>query len=134
MPLTGDFAALAQMIADLEETGARALPVATDAAKEEAQDQYEGNFKGQRDPWGNAWAPTATGKTPVLFQTGALSNALVSASTGTVRIKPPKYWAYHQIGANGMAQRGLLPFSASNWDPPLVAAIEAAIEELLPES
>ncbi len=55
----------------------------------------------------------------------ATSPAVSGASI--VRMRPPKYWLYHQIGANNMHQRQVLPFGASNWDPPIQGAIEKVV-------
>jgi hypothetical protein len=119
MGLTGDFAQLRRLIAEIESAGTKILPAATRAAAEGAGEQYQADFTGQHDPFGTAWAPSPHH----MFVSGALANPQITSSSGIVRIRPEKYWAMHQVGAHGMAVRAILPFAASNWDPPIQAKI-----------
>lgn len=127
MGLTGDFAALRKLVADMNELKSGTLRKATDAARDGSEEQYQEDFREQRDPWGSAWAPNQDGSSPVLYKSGALAGADFTGAAGTVRAKPPKYWVFHQIGANNMKQRAVLPFSDSLWDRPIQDEIEQAI-------
>lgn len=125
MGLDGDWAKLRRAIAEVAAVDRGFMAKATAAAEAGSEREYHGDFDAQRDPWGKSWPATATGKKPVLIgKTFELFNAQVSATTGTVRIKPPRYWVFHQVGANGMAERNVLPFSESRWDKPIQDDIE----------
>lgn len=127
MALTGDFAALRKLVADMQELKSGTMRKATEAGRDGAEEQYQEGFSQQRDPWGSAWAPTQDGDSPVLSDSGALGGADFTGAAGTIRAKPPKWWVFHQIGANNMAQRAVLPFSESLWDRPIQDEIEEAI-------
>ena len=127
MAFTGDIHGLHTKIAALEEVAHEGMKKAVAAAKSEATSQYQNDFNAQRSPWGDAWAPLKGGGRALQF-TGELQGAVAtaSASGNTIKIKPPRYWVYHQIGGR-LPQRQVLPFSASNWDEPIQREIEDAI-------
>lgn len=128
MSLDGDWPKLRRAIAELAAVDRTAMSAATDAGTEGVEEQYHGDFDAQRDPWGKTWAATKTGKSPVLVgPTFALYNAQIGGASGTIRAKPERYWAAHQAGAHGMAERSLLPFSASRWDKPIQDKIESRL-------
>lgn len=130
MPLKGDWDGLRRTIGELGSVRGLQGPI-TEAAEAGVEGQYTADFADQRDPWGKGWAPTQTGKTPVLVgPTLALANPTVTSSRLTVRVKPVSYWVFHQMGANGMAERSVLPFQdGSLWDRPIQSAIEDTIIE-----
>lgn len=131
MALTGDFARLRQLVDSVQEVSRGTLRRATRAAEPVVEAEYRSSFAEQVGPWGEPWRPTAAGKYPALRVTGALEGALVQATTGRVRIRPPRYWVFHQVGANNMARRAVLPFAPSRWDAPIIRAIEDAVLEPL---
>ncbi len=120
MPLTGDFKKLSAMIARFD-GAASTLPKATKVAEKAAETQYAGDFSQQRDPWGSAWTP------PLQRRSGDLSGTKATSSGGVVRIRPPKYWVFLQVGANGMNQRAVLPFAPSRWDAPIQREIDEVV-------
>ena len=125
MSLDGDWAKLKRAIAEVAAVDRGFMSKATVVAEVGSEREYHQDFDAQRDPWGKPWDATATGKKPVLIgKTFELYNAQVSATTGTVRIKPPRYWVFHQGGANGMVSRSVLPFSESRWDKPIQNDLE----------
>lgn len=125
MSLDGDWAKLKRAIAEVAAVDRTFMSKATAVAEVGSEREYHQDFDAQRDPWGKPWDATATGKKPVLIgKTFELYNAQVSATTGTVRIKPPRYWVFHQGGANGMASRSVLPFTESRWDKPIQTDLE----------
>ncbi len=119
MGLSGDFGKLRKAIAETRSVS-KAVDEAERKARDEVENQYVADFAEQRDPWGTAWPATKAGKSPVLVD---LASAVVSLSAGKIRIVPEKWWIFHQIGANNMEKRAVLPFSASKWDPPIQAKI-----------
>lgn len=129
--LVGDFARLRRLTSELSTIDRGAMAAATNAAKEGATEAYKGDFAAQRDPWGEAWEPTKLGKTPVLNSSGLLASSQATGSGGVIRIKPVRYWVFHQVGANGMRRRAILPFSPSRWDTPIQAFIERAVIQRL---
>lgn len=130
MGLSGDFAALRRLVSDVAEVSRGTIAEATAAARDGVDQQYAADFSGRRDPWGDPWEPTATGKPASL---GPLVGARASGASGVVRIRPLRWWVYHQIGANGMKRRGVLPFSQSLWDRPIQALIERGVLRRLAE-
>ncbi len=124
MALTGDFKGLDDLMRKVDGAD-KLLGKVTRAAKAEAGDQYRGDFAGKHDPWGESWASSPHG----MVETGALAGAQVTSSPGVLRIRPPRYWVFHQVGANNMAKRAVLPFSESKWDPPIEAKIDAEVLE-----
>lgn len=130
MPLEGDWVGLREVIGRLSKTRGLGRSL-TEVAREGVAEQYTEDFASQRDPWGRGWAPTATGKTPVLIGPSLdLANPQVTGSNWTVKTKPVSYWVFHQMGANNMAERDVLPFQdGSLWDRPIQSQIERAIVE-----
>lgn len=127
MSLEGDWAALRDVIQKLDSAGRKILPEATKAARGVVAAQYLSDFSHSVDPWGKRWSATQAGGRP-LYKTGALAGATVRIQGGTtIRINPAKYWVFHQVGANNMARRAVLPFSASRWDPPTMAVIHNVV-------
>lgn len=92
------------------------MPAATKAAKAELFVQYQADFAGSRDPYGNRW-------TYRLYDTGALANPQITISGASIKIRPVKYWVFHQIGSHGLHPNKVLPFGPSNWDYPTQAKI-----------
>lgn len=131
MPLTGNDAELRRLISSLGDAGNRILPRATEAAGAEAENQYQAEFAGTRDPWGAPWSPPRTGGRPN-FRTGALASPRVTTTRDTVRIKLERYWIYPQMGANEAPQNAVLPFSPSNWDRPIQAVVEGVVIATFP--
>lgn len=134
MALTGDDGKLQALISGLENAGRRVMPAAIEAAEEGVSEQYQGDFKGQHDPWGERWKPTRAGKSPALIgPTRSLSNPIITSRGSTVRVKPVSYWVFHQVGANNMERRATLPFGPSHWDDPIEDRIEDAVIGALPK-
>lgn len=129
MPLTGDWARLRATITELASVDRQLVPELTEVGKRGAEEQYRGDFVASRDPWGEPWAARrdGSGGQPLVGPTGELAGAQAQGVRGVIRIKPPKYAMYHQLGANNMERRAVLPFSASNWDPPIQSELERAI-------
>lgn len=124
--MTGDFAGLRALVQRL----ANPRPVIKDATRvagAEVTEQYQGDFAGSHDPWGNRWSPPREGGGRPLYQTGQLANPQIVAANGVIKVRPVKYWVFHQVGANNMAPRGILPFSASLWDPPIERALDDVV-------
>lgn len=126
MPFRGDFAELQRLVKTVASTSGRVIPAATRAAGGEVTVQYLSDFSGSHDPWGGRWATPQAGGKP-LFKSGALAGARVAVSRDAVKILPPPYWVFHQVGANNMARRGVLPFGPSDWDPPTFDAIHVVV-------
>ncbi len=125
MSLDGDWAKLKRAIAEVAAVDRGFMSKATVVAEVGSEREYHQDFDAQRDPWGKSWDATATGKKPVLIgKTFELYNAQVSAEVGMVRIKPVRYWIFHQDGANGMVARRVLPFTESRWDKPIQNDLE----------
>ena len=124
MSLDGDFAALRRLITELSTISRGTMAEATTAARQGVDQQYASDFSGRRDPWGEPWEPTATGKPATL---GPLSGARATGANGMVKIRPLRWWVFHQIGANNMKRRAVLPFSPSLWDRPIQALIERGV-------
>jgi hypothetical protein len=130
MGLTGDFERLAKlrfkvgMSRDL-------MREATEATREGVGAEYRADFAGSHSPWGDAWPARQDGQggAPLQGPTGQLGGTDPTQAGYVVKMRPPKYWLYHQIGANGMHQRGVLPFGASKWDAPIQDKIERVIED-----
>lgn len=122
MALEGDWKKLTAMIGELQSVRGLMGPV-TRVAHGRVSSLWDSGFTSQKDPWGNSWDPTAEGKSPVLVATGDLANAAITSSRGVVRVKPPRYWIFHQTGANNMKERAVLPFGHSNWSAPIERAI-----------
>jgi hypothetical protein len=95
-------------------------------------------FRGQHDPYGDAWAPLKrertrdrrarmralrAGRTPrgskVLHRTGRMENSIgATASGGLMRVLVPvEYAQYHQVGTIRMVQRKILPDTEGGGDP-----------------
>lgn len=128
MSLEGDWDKLRKTISALGYVGqGKLLGPLTDVAEEGVQEQYHEDFRGQRDPWGNRWAPNKDGSSPVLFKTGALAGADISSTKGTVRLKPPYYWVFLQQGPYSAPERGVVPFGVSLWNPPIQKELEKVI-------
>lgn len=127
MTFGGDWSGLRNLVSGLNDAGDRVLIAATKAAEEEVDVQYAGDFAAQRDPWGNPWAPSPHG----LQLTGELAGARATSSKGIVRLKPPKYWVYLHVGAHGMPERGILPFSDSRWNAPIEDKVRDACLDML---
>ncbi len=126
--VTGDFREFRELISRL----ANPKPLindATRAAGSEVTEQYQGDFSGSHDPWGGAWKPRKDGKGGgrPLYQSGNLANPQIVASNGVIKVRPERYWVFHQVGANNMFTRGILPFSASAWDPPIERALDEVV-------
>jgi hypothetical protein len=126
--LVGDFDQLRRLVADARAVS-RGVPTrAHRAAAAEVSQRYVSGYTQQQDPWGVPWRTTRAGKSPVLRTTGAMMGALISVTSSSVKVRPPRYWVYHQIGANNMERRAVLPFEAgSNWDRPILDAVERAV-------
>lgn len=121
MPLTGDFAKLKKLIGELESAGRKVIPDAAKAASEEAFEQYQAGFAGQRSPWGEAWKQAPHN----MYVSGALANPKPTAYGGVARLRPTvRYWFYHQVGANNMAKRPVIPGIPSDWDLPIELQVE----------
>lgn len=129
--MTGDWAALEREMGRLVSAERRGIGDATRAAREGVEDQYRADFAGSRDPFGRAWAPTQRGNTPLIGPTLALANPEIShdstAGGGVVRVKPVKYWVFHQ-GGIGVPEREILPYGPSKWDAPIQRRIGDVIE------
>lgn len=131
---SGDASALKELIASLETVPTKLMPAITAEAKQTVGDQYRSEFSSGRDPWGNQWASSLKGTgTTLVGETGALYAAKPTSSKGTVRMRPPKYWKFLQVGApcrkdGTSVPRAVLPYSPSKWDGPLKAGIEKVIE------
>lgn len=133
MPVEGDYPKLRKLIADIEAGGREVMGNATDAAKTAVGEEYSDDFSKQRDPWGERWKPTREGKSPVLLgETLALSNPSITRNGPMVRLKAAPHWVFHQIGANNMERRAVLPFGPSDWDEPIQDKIEDAVTESFP--
>lgn len=131
MALTGDFSKLSAVIGELDSVPRLKRPI-TEAAKLEVWEQWGDQFGEQRDPFGKGWAPTQSGWSPVLDATGALASAVLTAQPNVMKIKlkPEKYWVFHQAGAHGMAERMVLPFQdGSLWDAPIQTRIGEIVME-----
>ncbi len=123
MSLEGDWARLRQLISELKGVPG-VMKDMTFTAGAGVDEQYKADFAASRDPWGDPWpALKAGGGKPLLGASEALSTTFPSTGRLVVRMKPPKYWVYHQVGANNMHQRAVLPFSASKWDAPIQAKL-----------
>lgn len=131
----GDARALKALIETLENVPTKLVPELTSATKDVVGEQYRSEFSSGRDPWGNQWASSLKGSgTTLVGETGALYAATPKSTKDTVRIRPPKYWKFLQVGAPARADgsrvpRAILPFSPSKWDGPIKAKIEATVEE-----
>lgn len=129
MGLTGDFDKLSQVVGELKSVPHMMAPI-TRVAAGRVSSLFAADFTGQHDPWGNRWEPNKSGKTPVLFESGALANPKVTFSGGVVRVRPERYWIFHQAGAHGMAERAILPFGSSTpWDPPIQSAVNLFVRD-----
>lgn len=131
MSLTGNWDQFRKMISELHAVaGGKLMRPITGIAEGQVEQLYEGDFVGQHDPWGNAWEPAESGKTPVLVgETAALANPQITSTPGKVSVKPVRYWVFHQAGAHGMKQRAVLPFGVSNWNPPIEKAIDRYVKK-----
>ena len=129
--ISGDWPDLRRLIGQLERTGERVMSKATDAMMGEVVRQYHGDFVGARSPWGVPWAPTKLGG-DTLLKTNALANPQVSQTRGVVRLKPERYWIFHQAGTERMPERPVLAYGKTDWDPPIIHAIERAAERQFP--
>lgn len=130
MALTGDFPTLRKLVAELDGVRGLQRPI-TEAAEAGVQEQYTEDFAEQRDPYGKPWSATALGKAPVLIgETLELANPTVTGANLTVRVKPAPHWVYHQMGANHMAPRMVLPFTdGSLWETPISHDIQEVVLE-----
>lgn len=104
------------------------MPEALEAGGNEAFNQYQEQWRGQRDPWGETWPGTQRGNSPILFDEGRLASPDVVFTANMVKIKPERYWVFHQIGANHMPRRAVLPFSKSLWDKPIEDRIREVVD------
>jgi hypothetical protein len=132
MALDGDWAKLRQLVSDMSKVSKKAFPAAAEAAEEGVTSEFRAGFLAQRDPFGQPWAPTKTGKTPVLYTSGGIYHAMINSAGGTVRVRPARYWGYQQHGANGITPRAIVPYGPSAWDKPIQDRVEDAVLELLP--
>jgi len=117
----------------------RGVGDATRAAREGVEAEYTGEFAAGRDPFGAPWKPTQRGNTPLIGPTLQLANAEIShdsvSAGGVVRVKPVRYWVFHQAGSDwgtgaGVPTRQILPYGPSKWDAPIQAGISRAVERL----
>lgn len=128
MSLTGEWAALRSLIGRLDAAGSDILPKATKAARAAVQEQYVSDFSRGVDPWGKKWPSARAGGAMPLVKSGALASAQFRIAGGNaIRVSPARYWVFHQVGANNMARRAVLPFSESRWDPPTMAVIHNVV-------
>lgn len=129
MGLDGDWSKLRRMLGELNEAASgRLMRPITLEAEEGVQDEYLDDFRAQHDPWGVPWDAAEDGENPVLIDSGALAGAQVTSVPGLIRIRPPKYWVFHQLGANNMRKRAVLPFAKSDWDEPIQKRITLVVE------
>jgi hypothetical protein len=131
--LSGSFSELANLVSALKDAGTNCLPKATHAMAKAVTEKYRGGFVTHTGPWGDAWPATKAGVSAG-FRTGAMMGAAPYVGSGTVRMRPPKYWSYFQAGAparDGQERtpRGLLPFGPSTWDAPIERDVRGAIEK-----
>jgi hypothetical protein len=129
----GDWDKLRRTISSLDRVASkRLMSPLTEVAEQGVQEQYHLDFTAQKDPWGARWEPTKKGTTPILYKSGNLAGAEATSTTGTVRIRPPHYWVFHQMGARGAPQRAVLPFGVSDWNPPIQKKLEEVIFDNFP--
>jgi hypothetical protein len=130
MGLSGDDAKLARLVDRLRRAPGL-VRQATDAVRDGVAQEYRQDFTAARSPWGETWPARkdGSGGSPLQGPTGALAGAAPTASGGAVRLRPPRYWALHQIGANNMHQRAVLPFGPSNWDSPILSRVDGVVAE-----
>jgi phage gpG-like protein len=125
--LTGDFDQLRKLI-ERASAPRKLMDQATEAGETGVHEQYQADFAGSRNPWGGQWAPRKDGGGGrPLYQSGALADPAIVSSNGLIKVRPERYWVFHQVGANNMHERAVLPFSASNWDPPIQARIDDVV-------
>jgi phage gpG-like protein len=81
--------------------------------KNEAELQIAEGFDEQRDPYGNAWAPTKDRRSPILERSGDLRDGFTVVVTGTgLRIRNAMpYAGVHQFGDpdRGIPARPMVP-------------------------
>ena len=130
MGMTGDFDKLAKLRFKVAHASRGILQEATRVTRDGVAEQYQADFSGSHSPWGETWQGRrdGAGGAPLRGPTGQLQATSPAVSGASiVRMRPPKYWLYHQIGANNMHQRQVLPFGSSHWDPPIQGAIEKVV-------
>lgn len=126
--LKGDWDRLGRAISQLKrEVGPRVMFEATAEAKTGVFDQYQSDFSGHRDPWGNAWKPSRHS----MVRTSALANPTITTTTGKIRVKPERYWVFHQAGTAKMPARPVFPYGASTWDRPIQSRIESVVSRYI---
>ena len=141
MGLTGDFAALADLVAKLE----RAANVKADLLEglgEEVVDLIKAGFDATTAPDGTEWAPTVAGNKPLHGPTGDLKSGWHIKSIGgdSVTVGPSVwYGAVHQGGTNRAGRdrktrivaRPMVP--DGELPPKWSKQLEAAADEMLAE-
>lgn len=120
----GDWDKLSKLL-DVLATPEVAVRAAQKAAKAEVLDLYQKGFQAQVGPFGRPW-----GETPNrLIKSTALANPRIWATGNVVKLKPVRYWIFHQGGTKHMAEHELLPYGdGSSWDGPIAAIIKKAVE------
>lgn len=129
--MPGDWAELEREMSKLVAAEKRAVGDATRAMRDGVEVEYSAEFAAGRDPFGAPWKPTKKGGSPLIGPTLALANPQVSHSGDTVRVKPVRYWVFHQAGwGASQSERQILPYGPSKWDAPIQAGISRAVERL----
>lgn len=131
MPLEGDFGRLRKLTSQLRDTGI-ALGRVSDDVRDEVESLYFGGFGSSSDPYGGGWKPTKAGNPPLVGPTLALSNAPVTNTRSMVKIKPPRYWIFAQMGTSAAPPRRVVPEGdGSQWDGPIEAKATKRLEDHL---
>lgn len=128
--MPGDWGELEREMNKLVAAEKRVVSDATRAMRDGVATEYTGEFAAGRDPFGAPWKPTQKGGSPLIGPTLALSNPQISVSGDTVRLKPVRYWVFHQAGWGKAPERQILPYGPSKWDAPIQAGISRAVERL----
>lgn len=141
MGITGDFAGLGKLQANLRRLAEVPSRAAADASERIAALIQE-EFDAQSDPYGNAWEPHADatvrrwGEHPILDLTGDMrGNVDVSPQRGAgikVTFDEP-YAEYHHTGTPNMPARPVLPINTlpSSWTSALEEAHAKAFDEVM---
>lgn len=137
--LTGDFAALGLLRANLNRLARVPAAVATEGSKEIAK-RIEKEFATGRDPYGAAWKPLAVStrrrgrRPPPLSDTremrkGVRVKPMPHAGIGITFTNKPAVAGLHQRGARRMPARKILP--AAGFPAAWRAALDAVTEREL---
>jgi hypothetical protein len=141
MPITGDFAGLGKLEANLRKLGEVPSRAATDASERIAE-LIEEEFAGQSDPYGDAWAThqQATidrwGSHDILTLTGDMRSGVTvqpMAGAGISVTFDQDYAVFHHTGTRNMVPRPVLPLETmpATWAAALEEATSAAFDEVM---